>query len=78
MEITKERLKQDLDQFNEEQLKQVAEFIEFLKFRARFTTPVRNIHQFADLYREFAQDDRTLAEAGIAEYAEHLVKEDQA
>lgn len=78
MEITKERLKQDLDQFNDEQLKQVAEFMEFLKFRARFTPLTHNIHQFADLYREFAQDDRTLAEAGVAEYAEHLVKEDQA
>ncbi len=33
MEITKERLKQDLDQFNDEQLKQVAEFMEFLKTR---------------------------------------------
>jgi predicted alpha/beta-fold hydrolase len=78
MEITKERLKQDLDHFNDEQLKQVAEFMEFLKFQARLTAPAHNISQFADLYREFAQDDRTLAEVGIADYAEHLAGEDQA
>lgn len=78
MEVTKEHLKQELDRFNDEQLKQVAEFMEFLKFRAKFTVSTHNISQYADLYREFAQDDRTLAKAGIADYAEYLAREDQA
>jgi RecJ-like exonuclease len=35
--ITKEYLKQELDQFNEQQLKQVADFIAFIKFQTRFS-----------------------------------------
>lgn len=75
--ITKEYLKQELDQFNESQLKQVADFIAFIKFQTRFSQPTADISQFANLYQEFAQEDRELAEVGISEYAELLNSEDK-
>ncbi len=78
MQVTKENLKQEIDQFNDDQLKQVAEFIKFIKFRSRFNQKVVDLHQFASLYQEFAQEDRELAEVGIADYIEQLQKEDRA
>ena len=75
--ITKEYLKQELDYFNETQLKQVADFIAFIKFQTRFSQEATDISQFANLYQEFAQEDRELAEAGISEYAELLDKKDK-
>lgn len=75
--ITKEYLKQELDQFNEQQLKKIADFIAFIKFQTRFSQETVDISQFASLYQEFAQEDRELAEAGISEYAELLSSEDK-
>jgi hypothetical protein len=75
--ITKESLKQELDYFNDEQLKQVADFIAFIKFQTKFKRQKTDVSQFADLYQEFAQEDRELAEAGISEYAELLNSEDK-
>jgi len=73
--ITRESLKQELDYFNDEQLKQVADFIAFIKFQTRFSQQTTDVSQFADLYQEFAQEDSELAEAGISEYAELLNSE---
>ncbi len=73
--ITKESLKQELDYFNDEQLKQVADFIAFIKFQTEFTRQKTDVSQFANLYQEFAQEDRELAEAGISEYVELLNSE---
>ena len=75
--ITRESLKQELDYFNDEQLKQVADFIAFIKFQTRFSQQTTDISQFANLYQEFAQEDSQLAEAGISEYAELLNREDK-
>ena len=75
--ITKESIKQELDYFNDEQLKQVADFIEFIKFQTKFTRQQTDVSQFANLYQEFAQEDRELAEAGISEYSELLNREDK-
>ncbi len=75
--ITKESLKQELDHFNDEQLKQVADFIAFIKFQTKFTRQKTDVSQFAYLYQEFAQEDRELAESGISEYAELLNSEDK-
>jgi uncharacterized UPF0146 family protein len=36
--ITKESLKQELEYFNDEQLKQVADFIAFIKFQTKIVT----------------------------------------
>ena len=73
--ITRESLKQELDYFNDEQLKQVADFIAFIKFQTRFSQQTTDVSQFANLYKEFAQEDSELAEVGISEYAELLNSE---
>ncbi len=74
--ITKESLKQEIDCFNDNQLKQIADFIAFIKFQRRFNQQTTDISQFANLYQESAEEDRQLAETGIAEYASLLNSED--
>lgn len=75
--ITKEIIKQELDNFNDEQLKQVTDFIAFIKFQTKFTREKTDVSQFANLYQEFAREDRELAEAGISEYVKLLNGEDK-
>ena len=72
-----EAIKQDLDQLNDEQLQQVADFIAFLKFRAHRSNRILDPAQLALLSTEFANADRTLAEAGIDDYAALLDREDE-
>lgn len=74
---TKEKVVTDLAELNDAQLQTVAEFLEFLKFRERRKSET----QFDDveleaLYAEFADEDRELAEVGLAEYAANLERED--
>ena len=76
LEITKEDIKRDIDRLNDQQLKQIADFIAFIKFQTRFSQQTTNISQFANLYQEFAEEDRQLAETGISEYASLLNSED--
>ncbi|MBD2183718.1 hypothetical protein [Aerosakkonema funiforme] len=78
MQVTKEKINQEIARFNDEQLKQVAEFIHFIKFRRRCHQKVVDLPQFASLYQEFAQEDRELAEDGMADYIEQLRQEDRA
>ena len=74
---TKEQINQQFKQLNEEQLKQVANFIAFLKFREKLIKLNLNTEQLAQLYQEFAEEDRQLAEEGINEYANLLTQEDR-
>ena len=74
--VTKETLKQELDYFNDEQLKQIADFIAVIKFQSKLSQPTPDLSQFANLYQEFADEDRELAEIGLSEYAESLNSED--
>jgi hypothetical protein len=76
LEITKEDIKRDIDRLNDQQLKQIADFIAFIKFQTRFSQQTTDISQFANLYQEFAEEDRQLSETGIAEYASLLNSED--
>ena len=76
LETTKEAIKRDIDRLNDQQLKQIADFIAFIKFQTRFSQQTTNISQFANLYQEFAEEDRQLAETGISEYASLLNSED--
>ena len=76
MEITKESLKREIDRFNNEELKQVADFIAFIKFQSKFSQQT-DISQFENLYQEFAEEDRELAEVGMSEYADLLNSEDK-
>ena len=76
---TKEQVLTTLADLNEAQLEQVAEYLEFLKFRQRREIePKIDETELAALYAEFADEDCELAENGLAEYAENLIHEDSA
>ncbi|MCT7982701.1 hypothetical protein NG796_05275 [Laspinema sp. A4] len=76
MTITSETIKQDLDRLSDEQLRAVADFIAFLKFRDQRHRVNLNATQLASLATEFAEEDHTLAEAGMDDYVELLGQED--
>jgi hypothetical protein len=77
MPISTEALKQDLEQLTHDQLQQVADFIAFLKFRdQRHRRLILDPTQLATLFTEFANEDHTLAEAGMDDYAAMLHQED--
>ena len=59
-------------------LREVADFVAFLQFRRRRATPEWDEEKMAALYAEFAEEDRALAEAGMADYAAGLVREENA
>ena len=62
----KEQVTQELDSLNEVELKEVAEYMAFLKFRSRLKSiPAHDESQLAALYAEFADEDRQLAEEGM-------------
>ncbi|MBD1813326.1 hypothetical protein H6F71_18930 [Microcoleus sp. FACHB-61] len=76
MTAMKHLIQQELEKLDLEQLKQVFEFIAFLKFRARLVTNLAvDESNLATLYSEFAEEDRQLAELGMSEYAELLKHE---
>ena len=75
----KEQVIHGLDTLSEAELVQVAEFLAFLKFRARLQPmPELDEAQLATLYAACAEEDRVLAEAGMAEYMRGLCQEDVA
>jgi hypothetical protein len=77
MPVSTEALKQDLDRLTHNQLQQVAEFIAFLKFRnQRRHRVVLDPMQLAAVFTEFADEDRSFAEAGMNDYAVMLHQED--
>ncbi|MBE2199837.1 MAG: hypothetical protein IAE79_14580 [Anaerolinea sp.] len=73
--LVKERITQELDALNETELEQLADFVAFLKFRAR-VKPVMD-DKTAQLYAKFAEEDRLLAEQGMADYNASLLLEDR-
>jgi hypothetical protein len=78
MPVSTEALKQDLDRLTYNQIQQVAEFIAFLRFRnQRRNQVVLDPIQLADMFADFADEDRALAEAGMNDYAVMLQQEDQ-
>ena len=74
--LTKEDLQQDLDQLTSEQLKQVADFVAFLKFQDKRQRLVLNLAELSRLKTEFAQEDSELAEAAMDDYTAILAQED--
>lgn len=72
----KELLRQEIENLNEEQLKQLSDFIAFLKFRNRNASWQIDKNQIAAIYSEFAEEDSQLAEEGLDEYTELLRQED--
>ena len=77
MPISSETLKQDLARLTQEQLQQVAEFIAFLKFRAKRDRQVRLEPTQLTVATEFGAEDSALAEAGMSDYAVMLNLEDE-
>ena len=73
----KEQVAHELDNLSDVELEQVAEYVAFLKFRARVgRMPALEEAQLAALYSEFSDEDRKLAEEGLSDYAEGLANED--
>lgn len=64
----------DLATLDEAELDQVAQYLSLLKSRAkaRQQPPQTSPHEWEELYREAADEDRELAEAGMSEYASSL------
>jgi len=73
----REQVVKELSALSEAEIQQVADYLAFLKFRAR-VNPTSQLaeEQLAALYAEFAEEDRELAEQGIADYAKQLTTED--
>ncbi len=76
---SKEEIVQELERLGNVELKQVAEYIAFLKFRARQKqrSSILDESQLGSLYAKFADEDRKLAEEGMANYVTGLAKEDK-
>ena len=73
----KEQITQTLDRMSESELYQVAEYLSFLRFRARtHVKPALDTTRLAGLYAEFADEDCQLAEGGMENYAADLQAED--
>jgi hypothetical protein len=76
MKIKKQILK-ELEELNEGQLQKVNHFIACLKISGKLPeNRLNNLVKIAELYQEFGEEDRLLAETGMAEYQELLTKED--
>jgi hypothetical protein len=74
----KEYLLKELDGLDEKQLHEIEEYIRFIKFRSRFIpSPAFDERQISRIYAESAEEDRQLAEEGMADYANSLAKEDK-
>ena len=73
----KEYVTQAIESLSEPELQQLAEYLAFLKFRARVTAaPHLDTTQIGAIYAEFAEQDRAMAEEGVAEYNAGLSAED--
>ena len=73
----REQVTHVLDSLSEAELQQVAEYVAFLRFRARvIPLPVVDTTHLAPLYAEFADEDRVFAEEGLDEYRAQLDGED--
>ncbi|MBC7473407.1 MAG: hypothetical protein H7263_03895 [Candidatus Sericytochromatia bacterium] len=73
----KELLINEIDELKETDLEKVVEYVKFLKVKHIFM-PLKNYKEkdYAYLYAQFEEEDRELAEIGIAEYSKQLEKED--
>lgn len=72
----KEEVTRQLDSFTDAELYEVVQYLALLRYRSRITPRDYDEQQLAALYGEFAEEDRALAEEGIADYASALTKED--
>jgi hypothetical protein len=73
---TKEQVLEEIETLSEAELKEVADYLAFLKQRSQNIPSAVDESRLATLYAEFAEEDRNLAEEGMSDYAEDLMKED--
>ena len=73
----REYVEHELDRLDEAKLKQVADYLAFLKFQSRVQPPAIDETAMASLYAEFAEEDRELAEEGLNDYVQALAAEDR-
>jgi hypothetical protein len=73
----KQVVTQTLEGLSDAELQQVAEYVQFLRFRMRLrSAPPLDAARIAVLYAEAADEDRAMAEEGMAEYQAGLLAED--
>lgn len=72
----KGQVREEIETSDEVEIKALAEYLAFLRFRAQNKTHEADESQLAALYAEFAAEDRSLAEEGMEDYAEGVLKED--
>lgn len=75
--LVKQAVAEALETLSEAQLQEVADYVAFLQFRGR-RAPQAGMEpaRLAALYSEFAAEDRALAEEGLGDYRESLLRED--
>lgn len=78
MVSVKKHVTQTIEQLSDGELQLAAEYLAFLKFRARARSiaPL-NETQLAAMYAEFSDEDYSLAEEGMEEYVTGLREEDK-
>lgn len=73
----KEQIVQELNALSQAELEEIAQYLAFIKYQSKVKPiPVSDEDQMAELYAEFAEEDRELAEEGISDYTGALAKED--
>ena len=74
----REKVTRTISSMPESELRQVAGFLEFLKFRSRIRkSRLADPNRLADLYAEFSAEDSEMAEEGIDDYNKMLNSEDK-
>jgi hypothetical protein len=74
----RELVMHEVESLNDEELEYVARLLRSLKTRpAEALLPSYDPAIYGPLYREFAEEDRELAEQGMADYARGLAEEDR-
>jgi len=74
--LIREQVTQAIKSLSEGELLRVAEFLDYLKYRERMNTiSIIDSTHMAELYAEFGDEDRSIAEEGMDGYIEGLKKE---
>lgn len=71
----KDRVSETLELLDESELRQVANYLDFLRFSSRRSRITPSEAELA-AYAEFAEEDRAMAEEGMDDYAAALEAED--
>jgi hypothetical protein len=75
--LVRERVAQAIESLSEGELLRVAEFLDYLRYRERVNTiSTIDSTRMAELYAEFGDEDRSIAEEGMDSYIDGLKTED--